>query len=195
MPIKGKTKRQLRLFNKRLESVVDNDNIVLGVKTPLEKGYKANETLFRMHTNIADQIKNNFKNLVMTRKGEKLCYYNYGIELSDIYTLTNESDDAILEIVGNRINDAVTQFIPSIRITNIFRNEVNSKQEQKNEIENKKTFDFYNSHNIEITKKTVSKEDEEGQDKKYSLMFEYIIPLLNNKTETCQFVINIKTSS
>ena len=77
--------------------------------------------------------------------------------------MTNESDNEILNIVGARINEAVSQFMPSIRITNIFRNEVNAKQQQKNEIENKKAFDFYNSHNIEITKKSIIKEDEEGQ--------------------------------
>ena len=58
-----------------------------------------NETLFKMHFKIDDQIKDNLKNLIMTQKGERLGYPDFGTNLRAIYSNTSlaENPDLIAE--------------------------------------------------------------------------------------------------
>ena len=46
-------------------------NKPIGISTPLTKGFRNNESLFKMHYVLENQIDDNLKNLLMTKKGER----------------------------------------------------------------------------------------------------------------------------
>ena len=59
---------------------IKSDILPLGIKMPLERGSKSYESLFKMNTNIFDQVSNNFKTFLMTKKA------NYFVNLtSELY--------------------------------------------------------------------------------------------------------------
>ena len=68
---------------------IKSDVLPLGIKMPLERGSKSYESLFKMNTNIFDQVSNNFKTFLMTKKGELLCKPNFGTILHEIYNKTD----------------------------------------------------------------------------------------------------------
>ena len=92
----------------------------IGIKTPLEKGKDYGETLFKMHFNIVDQIQDNLKNLIMTQKGERLGFPDYGTSLRTIYSNVSLSDDQIAEYASKEIKDTVSKYMPNIRLVQFY---------------------------------------------------------------------------
>tara|TARA_Y100000592_G_scaffold98656_1_gene172325 strand:- start:141 stop:626 length:486 start_codon:yes stop_codon:yes gene_type:complete len=90
-----------------------NINLPLGIKTPLEPGLLNNENLFKMHFNIEDQIEDNLKNLLLTRKGERL-NSDFGTNLKEIFSLRSKGD--VQATAMEEIKIAVNKFIPSINL-------------------------------------------------------------------------------
>lgn len=104
----------------QLKSVVDKVKRdfqfqkLIGIKTPLELG-SGRDGLFKMHKNLKDQIKDNFKNLLMTNKGERLGNYNFGANLEEL-AFELASDDIENEAIS-RINQAISVYMPFISLT------------------------------------------------------------------------------
>ncbi|MBT6439548.1 MAG: hypothetical protein HOK72_07555 [Flavobacteriales bacterium] len=104
----------------QLKSVVDKAKRdfqfqkLIGIKTPLELG-SDRDGLFKMHKNLKDQIKDNFKNLLMTNKGERLGNYNFGANLEEL-AFELASDDIESEAIS-RINQAISVYMPFISLT------------------------------------------------------------------------------
>lgn len=111
----GLSIQEYKLRNRSKESFENQtDNIPLGIKLPLEKGIKSNETLFKMNFNRSDQIGNNLKVLLMTRKGEVLGFPEFGTNLIDIY---NRGDlDNIEDLAMSEIGSAVSQYTPQVSL-------------------------------------------------------------------------------
>ena len=81
----------------------------IGIKTPMRISDSSGE-LFQMNTKVMDQIKDNFKNLLLTNHGERLGMHDFGANLRELtFELGNESFDeqAIL-----RIKSAVKKYMP-----------------------------------------------------------------------------------
>ena len=196
MAIKGKSKRQLQKLFQRNESVANVKYFPLGVVMPLQKGNKGKETLFKMHYDIKENIKNNFANLIMTRKGERFGVLDYGIDLEDLYTLMHNEQDEALNKATEAINDALQKFIPSINLVEIY---LASFDESNNNSfkEKQKAREMYNSQNIVIQDSRVLKENNKfaNQDKVFELFFNYTIPALDNEVQKLSFILNVKTSS
>ena len=196
MAIKGKTRRQLQKIFQRNESVSNVNYFPLGVVMPLQKGNKEKETLFKMHYDIKENIKNNFANLIMTRKGERFGVLDYGIDLEDLYTLMHDEEDKALSRATAEINNALRKFIPSINLVEIY---LASFDESDNASlkEKEKVREMYNSQNIAIQDSRVLKENNKfaNQDKVFELFFTYTIPALDDEIQKLSFVLNIKTSS
>jgi len=87
---------------------------LIGIKTPLELG-SGRDGLFRMHKDLKDQIKDNFKNLLMTNHGERLGNYNFGANLEEL--AFELATDEIEKEAISRINNAVGRFMPYISLT------------------------------------------------------------------------------
>lgn len=83
----------------------------VGFKTPLELGNDSSG-LFKMHFNLEDQISDNLKNLIMTNKGERLCFSDIGANLDDIvYKLGEEAADTI---AMQRIRNVIQKYMPFV---------------------------------------------------------------------------------
>lgn len=98
----------------RQEDVLARNKTALpiGIKTPMEPsgdGYG----LFAMHTDIKEQVADNFRNLILTNWGERLGNYFFGANLrpllADFSHKDNFDDEAMV-----RINTAITKHMPFI---------------------------------------------------------------------------------
>ena len=196
MAIRGRSKRLIQKKSERSKDVFRADNIPLGPLVPLQKGSKNKETLFKMHYDIKQNIKNNFANLIMTRKGEKFCDLDYGVDFKDLYTLMHSEEQEALNTAGREINEAISKFIPRINIVEIYTSSSSNSNQQKAK-ENEKAKNLYNSQNIQILQsKALNQENTYvNEDAEFKLHFSYVIPLLGNDLESLSFTLKLKTSS
>ena len=196
MAIRGRSKRLIQKKSERSKDVFRADNIPLGPLVPLQKGSKNKETLFKMHYDIKQNIKNNFANLIMTRKGEKFCDLDYGVDFKDLYTLMHSEEQEALNAAGREINEAISKFIPKINIVEIYTSSSDNSNQQKAK-ENEKAKNLYNSQNIQILQsKALNQENTYvNEDAEFKLHFSYVIPLLGNDLESLSFTLKLKTSS
>ena len=100
----------------RKEIKYKNDTIpqkLIGIKTPLELG-SGQDGFLKMHKSLKDQIRDNFKNLLLTNHGERLGNYNFGANLDELnFEL---ADDNIEQQALSRISDAISTFMPFINL-------------------------------------------------------------------------------
>jgi len=100
---------------KKEENLLNIDNKKpFGIMIPLEKDYQANSSIFKMSYDIEKMIENNFKLLLLTRKGERLGFADFGINISEIYNSLNVED--VDNIVLNEIIEVTKKYIPYIQI-------------------------------------------------------------------------------
>tara|TARA_B100000035_G_scaffold315483_1_gene336921 strand:- start:8415 stop:8786 length:372 start_codon:yes stop_codon:yes gene_type:complete len=87
-----------------------------------------------LKTNISavDQIKDNFRNLILTNKGERLGRYDYGCDLRRIVTELNSFEN-FESIVMESISNSTKKYMPMIDLDS-FSSEYNNdtNQELKN---------------------------------------------------------------
>lgn len=81
----------------------------IGIKTPLRPGTR-NDGVFSMHFDIADQIQDNFRNLLLTNHGERLGRYDFGANLREL-SLEHGQDSFDGEAVV-RIKTAINKYMP-----------------------------------------------------------------------------------
>ncbi len=98
----GKTTRSLQS-----EAIAVRQVTPIGIKTPLRRG---SSTIFEMHTDLFEQIRDNLRNLVMTNWGERLGLYHYGANLRELTAerLSREDHD---QEVAFRIKSAVERWM------------------------------------------------------------------------------------
>jgi len=123
------------------------DNLVvvnppIGIKTPLEFATgRSGEDVYKMHFDAADQIKDNFRNLILTNFGERLGNAGLGANLKallyDASSLESIESEAI-----RRITVTASKYLPIIEITNI---EIRSLGLDSNS-KNIKTTNTYNDY-------------------------------------------------
>ena len=86
----------------------------IGIKTPLELASAGG--VFTMHTDIAKQISDNLRNLIMTNHGERIGFYDFGANLRPLlFNLGQEEAD--IQAVDN-IKLAVSKYMPFINLSN-----------------------------------------------------------------------------
>lgn len=83
----------------------------LGIKTPLRYGSQ-NDGIFAMHFNIADQVQDNFRNLLLTNHGERLGLYDFGANLRQL-SLEHGHESFDTEAIL-RIKTAIDKYMPFI---------------------------------------------------------------------------------
>lgn len=94
------------------------ENRPIGIKTPMKLG-QGSEGIFAMHYSIANQIRDNLRNLILTNHGERLGLYDFGANLQELtLELTSEVFDQELLI---RINTAVSKYMPFIALDRLER--------------------------------------------------------------------------
>ena len=96
----------------------------IGIKTPLQLGTK--DGLLVMHYDLADQIADNLRNLLLTNWGERLGQYYFGANLKPLTTefVSQENFDGEAIV---RIKNAVSTWLPYVDlvdfISEVDRNE------------------------------------------------------------------------
>jgi len=102
-------------LNKKI--VIDTEefnNFAVGITLPIQRG---NDGYFRQSFRTFDQVRSNLKNLLLTKKGERLLQPEFGSGLHDL--LFNPLTDKFEEDLENTINDAVAKWLPYITVEDI----------------------------------------------------------------------------
>lgn len=100
----------------------------IGIKTPIELGDEG-DGLFKMHRNLADQVKDNLRNLIMTNHGERLNFYDFGANLMPLLSEL-ASEDGDMEAM-RRIQSAVSKYMPFVSLENFAASAVPTENESQ----------------------------------------------------------------
>ena len=166
----------------------------IGIKTPLEKGNVQNgESLFKMHFSIEDQVVDNLKNLIMTQKGERLGFTDYGTNINRIYSDTSLDEDEIADVVSQEISTAVSKYMPSIRLSLFYTQKV---ENFTNKLNSSNTAGLALSDaldgNIEISSVSSQEINKNNKDidSIHKIMIEFFIPSLDNQKRLITLFVN-----
>lgn len=88
--------------------------IPIGIKTPLEIDTEG-KSLFKMHFDLANQMDDNLRNLILTNHGERLGLYTFGANLKPLLTDFSNKEDFDTEAML-RINTAVSIYLPFVNL-------------------------------------------------------------------------------
>lgn len=192
----GRTIDVLKKLGKREEVLSKKVNKPLGIKTPLEKGSKNGETLFRMHFDIKDQISDNLKNLIMTQKGERLGFPDFGTNLRQIYSNTSISNEEILDRASKQIEEVVSKYIPNIRLINFYSEKLVAGEQfddaniaglQLADAQSRSTFIDPANTRSNIEELNAKNPD---IDSVYKITLEYEIPILDGSNQSLTLFVN-----
>ena len=183
--------RERRSYSNRVSEIPKKP---IGIKTPLEKGNVNNgESLFKMHFSIEDQIIDNLRNLIMTQKGERLGFSDYGTNLSKIYSDTSLSEDEIADIASAEISNVVKKYMPSVSLNQFYTQRVSDGLD-KNNISNIKGLELSNALSDEININNVFLEEinknNKDVDSIHKITIEFFIPTLDRQKRLLELFIN-----
>ena len=102
-------------LNKKI--VIDTEefnNFAVGITLPIQRG---NEGYFRQSFRTFDQIRSNLKNLLLTKRGERIFQPDFGSGLHDL--LFNPATEKFEEDLETTINDAVAKWLPYVVVEDI----------------------------------------------------------------------------
>lgn len=88
--------------------------VPIGIRTPMELA-TAEGGLFVMHTSMTSQIKDNFKNLILTNHGERLGMYDFGANLLEL-TMELGSEAFDTEAI-RRIKTSCGKYMPYLNLS------------------------------------------------------------------------------
>lgn len=97
----------------------------IGIKTPLALG---DDDLLKMNFDLATQLTDNLRNLILTNWGERLGFYDFGGNLRPLMTDFVSLDDFDAEAI-TRIRSAVSRWMPYIDLQE-FLSEVDRQNNQ-----------------------------------------------------------------
>lgn len=87
----------------------------IGIKTPLRLS-SGKSSLFDMNFTMSDQIRDNFRNLLLTNKGERIGNFGFGSDLQDLATERLAQEDFDTKAM-EKIRDAVENFMPFLELS------------------------------------------------------------------------------
>tara|TARA_B100000029_G_scaffold315513_1_gene307930 strand:+ start:1445 stop:1876 length:432 start_codon:yes stop_codon:yes gene_type:complete len=97
--------------------VIDTEefnNFAVGITLPIQKGETG---YFRQSFQTFDQVKSNIKNLLLTKKGERIFQPEFGSGIHDL--LFNPATERFEEDVENTINEALEKWLPYVIVEDI----------------------------------------------------------------------------
>ena len=103
---------QKRITEEKVDSILLRP---IGIKTPLSLSENNNDSLFEMHRNIEDVIRDNLRNLLLTNKGERLGRHDFGTSLRSL-TFEMINSENFEQIIMNDIQAAVEKYLPYIEL-------------------------------------------------------------------------------
>jgi phage baseplate assembly protein W len=110
---------------KLVKDLPEKDRVAIGVTLPLQRGTTG---YFNQSFQTIDQIKSNLKNLLLTRKGERLMHPTFGTSLYD--SLFNQNTDALELEIQSSIESSVAEWMPFISIEEILVDQSNTNRDR-----------------------------------------------------------------
>ena len=109
-------------FDRQQQAAVTSPPI--GIKTPLELG-SSEDGIFKMHRSLANQIKDNLSNLILTNYNERLGFPDFGANLRPLlFELSTEDGD---QEAMRRISAAVGKYMPFVVLENFIMTPENAE--------------------------------------------------------------------
>ena len=97
--------------------VIDTEefnNFAVGITLPIQRG---NDGYFAQSFRTFDQVRSNLKNLLLTKKGERILQPEFGSGLHDL--LFNPATEKFEEDLETTINDSVSKWLPYVIVEDI----------------------------------------------------------------------------
>ena len=97
--------------------VIDTEefnNFAVGITLPIQRG---NDGYFAQSFRTFDQVRSNLKNLLLTKKGERIIHPEFGSGLHDL--LFQPATEKFEEDVETTINEAVAKWLPYVIVEDI----------------------------------------------------------------------------
>jgi len=86
----------------------------IGIKTPMELSRAGPSGPFKMHDNLGNQIKDNFRNMLATNHGDRVMLYDFGANLQELcFELGSEEGDVR---AINNIRQTTEKYMPYITL-------------------------------------------------------------------------------
>jgi uncharacterized protein len=136
------------LGSKPVKDTTQFSSYAYGITLPIQIG----NTAFNQAFTSYEQIKSNIKNILLTKKLERIMNPGFGSGLQEL--LFEQNDDFLISDITDSINDAVEKWLPYVSIENINVTSTN-EQKDKNEIYVSITFRMRNNPTIESVSFTV----------------------------------------
>lgn len=112
----------------------------IGVTLPLQRG---NTGYFAQSSSTLEQIKSNYRNLILTKKGERLMQPEFGCDIHSML-FENITED-MLETVRFAIISATERWMPFLEVREL---DVVSLKEEPNKIDITVSYRFRNNPNV-----------------------------------------------
>lgn len=101
-----------RSVQAQIAEQVQQTQVPIGIKTPLRLGQNG-EGIFATHDDLAEQVQDNLRNLLLTNWGERLGLYDFGANLRELTTEAT-AQDAFDEEAITRIRAAISKYMPYV---------------------------------------------------------------------------------
>jgi len=101
------------LGQRKVKDLKEFEDYAIGITLPLQIGI----TAFNQSFKTIDQVKTNIKNLLLTKKRERVMQPNLGSGLQEL--LFDFNDDTLAEKIEQTITDAIQTWLPYINIEEI----------------------------------------------------------------------------
>ena len=109
---------------KLVKDLPEKDRVAIGITLPIQKG---NGGYFAQSYQTSEQVKSNIKNLILTRKGERLMHPNFGTDLYN--TLFNQNTDDLESEIERSIDRAIQEWMPYISVEEILVDQTNTNRD------------------------------------------------------------------
>jgi phage baseplate assembly protein W len=97
------------LGQKLVQDTKKFDDFAIGITLPIQIG----NTAFNQSFKTAEQASSNIKNLLLTKRGERIMQPNFGSGLQEL--LFEFNDDALAEKIEDTVTSALENWLPYIR--------------------------------------------------------------------------------
>ena len=104
------------LGSKQVLDIEPQKKVGIGITLPIQKG---NDGYFNQTFNTSDAIKTNIKNLLLTKRGERVMQPNFGTTLWNILFENDTDDTPISDKIEKSIESAIKFWLPFVSIEQI----------------------------------------------------------------------------
>jgi phage baseplate assembly protein W len=136
------------LGSKPVKDTTQFSSYAYGITLPIQIG----NTAFNQAFTSYEQVKSNIKNLLLTKKLERIMNPGFGSGLQEL--LFEQNDEVLISDIEEAINDAVEKWLPYVSIEDVNVRATN-QQKDRNEIYVSITFRMRNSPTLESVSFTV----------------------------------------